>query len=110
MNRRTAGILPVLVLAAQMLCAQTHTVPLFSSAGDPTLQGFVRVVNLSDRSGSVSISAFTDAGAMWGETSFRISGNAVYTFNSDDLEYGSARKGIDGVGVGTSPIPSFFMA
>lgn len=102
MNKRTAGILPVLVLAAQMLCAETHTVPLFSSAGDPTLQGFVRVVNLSDQSGSVSISAYTDTGAMWGETSFQISGNAVYTFNSDDLEYGSTRKGIDGVGVGTS--------
>ena len=100
MNKRTAGILPVLVLAAQMLCAETHTVPLFSSAGDPTLQGFVRVVNLSDRSGSVSVSAFTDTGARWGETSFQINGNAVYTFNSDDLEYGSTRKGIDGIGVG----------
>ena len=100
MNRRRAGILPVLVLAAQMLCAETHTVPLFSSAGDPTLQGFVRVVNLSDRSGSVSVSAFTDTGARWGETSFQINGNAVYTFNSDDLEYGSTRKGIDGIGVG----------
>ena len=102
MNKRTAGLLPVLVLAAQMLCAETHTVPLFSSAGDPTLQGFVRVVNLSDQSGSVSVSAFTDTGAMWGETSFRINGNAVYTFNSDDLEYGSTRKGIDGIGVGNS--------
>ena len=101
MNKRAAGILPVLVLAAQMLCAETHTVPLFSSAGDPTLQGFVRVVNLSDQSGSVSVSAFTDTGARWGETSFRINGNAVYTFNSDDLEYGSTRKGIDGIGVGT---------
>ena len=83
-----------------MLCAETHRVPLFSSAGDPTLQGFVRVVNLSDQSGSVSISAYTDTGARWGETSFRINGNAVYTFNSDDLEYGSTRKGIDGIGTG----------
>ena len=83
-----------------MLCAETHRVPLFSSAGDPTLQGFVRVVNLSDQSGPVRISAYTDTGVRWGETSFRINGNAVYTFNSDDLEYGSARKGIDGIGTG----------
>ena len=95
-------MLPVLAFAAQVLCAETHRVPLFSSAGDPTLQGFVRVVNLSDQSGSVRISAYTDTGARWGDTSFQINGNAVYTFNSDDLEYGSTRKGIDGIGTGNS--------
>ena len=101
MNKQTAGILPALVLCCtQVLCAETHRVPLFSSAGDPTLQGFVRVVNLSDQSGPARISAYTDTGARWGETSFRINGNAVYTFNSDDLEYGSTRKGIDGIGTG----------
>ena len=103
MNKRKMGILPVLILTAltaRALWAETHTVPLFSSAGDPTLQGFVRVVNLSNQSGSVTVSAFTDSGIMLGETSFRINGNAVYAFNSDDLEYGNTKKGIDGIGVG----------
>ena len=99
-NGRTSGVLLALSFATVGLCAETHRVSLFSSAGDLTLQGFVRVVNLSDQSGPVRISAYTDTGVMWGETSFRINGNAVYTFNSDDLEYGSARKGIDGIGTG----------
>ena len=95
MNKRKMGILPVLILAAlsaQPLWAETCAVPLFASAGDPTLQGFVRVVNLSDQAGSVTVSAFTDSGIMLGETSFRINGNAVYAFNSDDLEYGNTKK------------------
>ena len=82
MNKRTAGILPAFALAAQALWAETHTVPLFAPAGDPTLQGFVRVVNLSDQAGTVTVTAFTDAGTDWGETSFQINGNAVYAFNS----------------------------
>ena len=49
MNKRTAGILPAFALAAQALWAETHTVPLFASAGNPAVQGFVRVVNLSDQ-------------------------------------------------------------
>ena len=102
MNKRTVGILPVFVLYAQALCAEMHTVPLFASAGDPVVQGFVRVVNLSDQSGPVTVSAYTDSGALWGETSFRIAGNAVYAFNSDDLEYGNTGKGITGIGVGDS--------
>ena len=106
MNKRKMGILPVLVLAAlaaltaKALWAETRMVPLFSSAGDPTLQGFVRVVNLSNQAGTVTVSAFTDSGIMLGETSFTVSGNAVYAFNSDDLEYGNTKKGIDGIGVG----------
>ena len=104
MNKRTAGILPVLALAAQALWAETHTVPLFASAGNPTLQGFVRMVNLSDRDGQVTVSAYTDSGMLWGETSFRVAGNAVYAFNSNDLEYGSDRKGIASIGVGTSDL------
>ena len=103
MNKRKMGILPVLILAAllaQVLWAETRAVPLFSSAADPTLQGFVRVVNLSDQAGTVTVSAFTDSGIMLGETSFRINGNEVYAFNSDDLEYGNTKKGIDGIGVG----------
>ena len=102
MNKRTVGILPVFVLYAQALCAEMHTVPLFASAGDPVVQGFVRVVNLSNQSGPVTVSAYTDSGSLWGETSFRIAGNAVYAFNSDDLEYGNTGKGITGIGVGDS--------
>ena len=100
MNRRTAGILPVFALAAHLVCAETHPIPLFLAAGDSSLRSVVRVINLSDEAGPVTITAFTDGGVEWEGTSFRIEGNAVFAFNSDDLEYGDPDKGFSGIGTG----------
>ena len=58
------------------------------------------MINLSDQSGAVTIAARSDTGVVREETSFRISGNAVFAFNSDDLEYGNADKGLTGIGTG----------
>ena len=65
------GILPISVLAALTASplwaewAETHTVPLFSSAGDPTLQGFVqvshlRLMNPSDTEITVTVKGMDD--------------------------------------------------
>ena len=94
------GILSVFLLSAALAGGETQTVPLFAPADDGIQQGFARVVNLSDRSGTVSLHARDDAGVLrW--TSFPIGANQVYDFNSDDLEHGNTAKGITGVGDGT---------
>ena len=74
--------------------------PLFAPADDDIRQGFVRVVNLSDRAGTVSLRARDDAGVLR-RTSFRVAASAVYYFNSDDLEDGNTAKSIAGIGDGT---------
>ena len=99
MHTRTAGILPVFLLTATLAGGETQTVPLFAPADDGIRQGFARVVNLSNRSGTVSVRAYDDAGVLR-RTSFRIAASAVHHFNSDDLENGSAAKGIAGIGNG----------
>ena len=87
-------------LAAHLVCAETHEVPLFLAAGDSSLRSVVRVINLSDQSGEVTIAARSDTGVVREETSFRIGGSAVFAFNSDDLEYGDPDKGLSGIGTG----------
>lgn len=64
------------------------------------MRSVVRVINLSDQSGEVTIAARSDTGVVREETSFRFSGSAVFAFNSDDLEYGDTDKGLTGVGTG----------
>ena len=99
MHARTAGVLPVLLLTAALAAGETQTVPLFAPADDGIRQGFARVVNLSDRAGTVFVRARDDAGALR-RTSFDIAASAVRHFNSDDLERGNAAKGMAGVGDG----------
>ena len=92
-------MLPVFLLTAALAAGETQTVPLFAPADDGIRQGFARVVNLSDRAGTVFVRARDDAGALR-RTSFDIAASAVRHFNSDDLERGNAAKGMAGVGDG----------
>ena len=86
-------------LAASATVAQVHTVPYFPAASDPTLQGFVRVVNDGVRGGRVSITAIDDAGTRFESAALRIDAGQTVHFNSDDLENGNETKRLSG-GVG----------
>ncbi len=82
-----------------------HHLPLFPAASD-TLgrSGFARVINASDRSGTVRIMAFDDAGERRGPLELSLDVNAVAQFNSGDLELGNAAKGLSGgTGAGDGP-------
>ena len=75
----------------------THHVALFPVASDPLgRQGFLRVVNRSDRPGVVRIAAFDEAGAEHGPLELSIDASGAAHFNSDDLELGAAGKGLEG--------------
>jgi len=101
---RNATILGGSLLAGALLAVPTlgaeHYVDTFPDVSDADRQGFVRVVNHSDRDGSVEIEAH-DASGLLGATSLSIGARQTRHFNSDDLADGNARKGLpDGVGGG----------
>ena len=73
-----------------------HHVPLFPAADDRGRQGFARVVNDSDRAGTVRIVAYDDTGARRGPLELSIGAGEAAHFNSDDLELGNAAKGLSG--------------
>ena len=77
------------------------TIPLFMSASNPGLAGFVRVVNHSAQATSLGITAVDDTGVQRGSTQLPLSPWQAVHFNSRDLETGNQSKGIAGVGSGT---------
>lgn len=89
-----------LLLPHQAAFAQNrHNLPLVMSASNPVQQGFVRIINHSDRAGSVQIHAIDDSGRRFGPISSSLAANTSVHFNSDDLESGNSAKGLSG-GVG----------
>ena len=93
--------LPLLGLAALVDSARAaeHSLPFVLPAGNSALEGFIRIVNRSDRSGEVEIRAIDDAGTERGPVSLSIGADSSRHFNSQDLEVGNADKGLSG-GVG----------
>lgn len=86
-------------LAQEDDAGRTHTVPLFMSASDPDdRQGFVRIINHTDRAGTVRIYGIDDAGVRRGPALLTIDALQTKHFNSNDFENGNADKGLsDGV-------------
>ena len=71
-----------------------RSVPYLPSAADPLgRQGFVRVVNRSERAGTVSITALDDVGKSYGPVVLALDASQTVYFNSVDLEDGNAGKG-----------------
>ena len=98
---RKAAVVVALGLVSLAAGAATHTLPLVlpGPASSQSLQGFVRILNQSDRAGTVSIRAFDDTGREFGPVSLSIVARSARHFNSSDLERGNRDKGLSG-GVG----------
>ena len=73
-----------------------HTLPLFVSASHQTLQGFVRIINRSERAGTVTIHATDDSGQRFGPVTLALPARETKHFNSDDLRDGAPEKGLEG--------------
>ena len=76
-----------------------RTLPLVMSASNLSQQGFVRIINRSERAGTVSVHAIDDAGERFGPVSLSLDVKEARQFNSRDLEEGNASRGLSG-GVG----------
>ena len=95
-----ATLVPLVATGSMAFAATSETVPLFISASHPSQQGFVRIINHSDQTGTVAVTAIDDAGRS-AELSFQLDAWETRHFNSEDLENGNAAKGIiAGVGAG----------
>ena len=82
--------------------ATTQTLPLVMAASNRSRPGFVRIINHSERAGTVSIHAIDDTGRRFGPVELALEAMQTRHFNSVDLESGNAAKGLAaGVGDGT---------
>ena len=73
-----------------------HSIPLVMSADNMTQQGFLRVINGSNRAGRVRIDAFDDDGDPFGPVYLSLDAKQTRHFNSRDLEDGNSEKGLSG--------------
>ena len=64
-------------------------------------QGLVRVINRSDRAGTVRVRAFDDAGMEYSAETLALGVGEGRGFTSRDLEEGNEAKGLTGTGAGT---------
>jgi len=77
-----------------------HAIPLVTSAANGVQQGLVRIINRSERAGTVRIHAIDDTGRRFGPVLLSLEAGAATQFNSHDLESGAPHKGLSG-GVGS---------
>ena len=85
--------------AVHLQSMHSVVVPLMLAAdrlGQQDRQGFVRVVNLSNRAGPVRIVATDDDGVRANEVTMTLGPNQTQAFNSTDLESGNSGKGLSG--------------
>ena len=76
-------------------------IPLFTPAGD-VHQGLARVINHSERSGTVRIYGTDDAGRRFGPVTLLVDAGATRHLDARDLESGNASKGLsEGLGDGS---------
>ena len=98
-NVTLGTVLSFALLLAQVpaaLAQNKHTLALFVSASHQTLQGFARIINLSDRDGEVTIHAIDDTGERFGPVTLSLEAKKTRHFNSDELRDGNAEKGLSG--------------
>ena len=92
-----AGHLTNLSTAPANVEGDLHTVPMFPATSDPLgRQGFVRVINHSDESGEVTITAHDETDRDYGASTLAVGARQTVHFNSDDLETGNREKGLTG--------------
>ena len=83
-----------------------HRVPLFPSAAPSATMpassaiGFARVINHANEAGSVTVEAVDEIGERRGPVSLAIGAGQALHFDAEELEQGSAAKGLRGIGEG----------
>ena len=103
---KTAAVLCVAFLAgwpmvapAQNIPTYTHTLPLVRPAGFQGQESLVRIINRSEFSGRVQVTAFDDAGDRFGPVTLTLGARQALNITSSEWERGNAAKGLP-VGLG----------
>ena len=102
--QRHTGVRALLVLLLFVplgTSADTYRLPLLPSASDALREGMVRIVNHSDESGQVAVTAIDDSGLAFGPIALEVEAGQAIGFSSEDLERGNDALGIaTGIGGG----------
>ena len=94
------AVFVLLLVLGQMVLAQTgHTLPLVMSASNRVQEGLVRIINHSERAGTVDIVAIDDAGERFGPVTLSLDALEAVNFDAVDLEEGNTEVNLSG-GVG----------
>ena len=94
------AIAALLLIQGQVAHAQfQHDLPLVPPASNSSAQGVVRIINRSERAGTVRIHAIDDSGERFGPVTLSLDAKQASWLSSGDLEEGNASKGLSG-GVG----------
>ena len=98
---RGGALALALLLAPLPAQPETYRLPLLPSASDALREGVVRIVNHSNESGRVAVTAIDDSGLAFGPVSLEIGARQAIRFTSTDLERGNGALGIaTGIGGG----------
>ena len=98
---RTGGATTTPVGPVEGNDAPDYLLPLFPAFKANSRHGFVRVINLSDREGEVSIVAVDDGGNVFEPVMLSLGARQTAHFNSEDFETGNSEKGLpQGTGPG----------
>ena len=101
-NARVINETAPIVAKYRQVPLEPHAVPLVTSADNENWRGFVRVINRSERTGTVRIHAIDDEGRRFDPIELSLDAKQTRHFNSADLEDGNPTKGLSGgVGDGT---------
>ena len=91
-NRRVLNETAYRLANYRQSVARSHTLPFVTSASNVGQPGFVRVINRTDRGGSVRIVAIDDTGRRFGPVNMWLPGRHTRHFSSKELEQGVNRQ------------------
>ena len=89
----------MVALGHPVLAQTEHTLPLVMAASNRVQQGWVRIINHSNRAGAVEIVAIDDSGERFGPVTLSLDALEAVNFDAVDLEEGSMEVNLSG-GVG----------
>ena len=94
-----ASCLFVVALGQPVLAQTEYTLPLVMAASNRVQQSLLRIINHSDRDGTVQIVAFDDSGERFGPVYLSLNAKEAVHFNATDLEEGNTFENLSG-GIG----------
>ena len=89
----------LLVLAQTVLAQTEHTLPLVMAGSNQAQEGLVRIINHSERAGTVDIVAIDDTGERFGPITLSLDALEAVNLEAVDLEEGNMELNLSG-GVG----------
>ena len=83
-------------IGGEAVAQREYSIPLLIAADNALRHGFVRLINHSERAGTVRIHGIDDTGGEYGPVTLDLNARATAALNSGDLENGNSLKDLSG--------------